>query len=123
METLQVASRQPCKTRRGGGRNRVEYAQEGIRISLLVAGDQFGVVKIVAGVHSYARRYPTAHLVFLVFREQRYLYAVNLPRIVVDDAEKISHSRSVIGRAPVTSKRRVEHVPEPMNDARLAPLP
>src|SRR6185437_3781072 len=56
VEALDVARRQPCKAERGGRRDRVEDAEQGVRMALLVAGDQLRVVEIVARIHAHAGR-------------------------------------------------------------------
>src|SRR5262249_41938501 len=86
MEALNVTGRKACKARRSCRCDRVENAQQRVRIAFFVAGDQFGVVEIVAGIHPYVRRQLPPHLDFLLLREQRDLHAVDLRRIVAKDA-------------------------------------
>ena len=71
METLHVAF---GEAREAGGRGRrdgVENAEQRVGIAFLVAGDQFGVIEIVAGIHAHARRQLAAHVDLLLARQQR----------------------------------------------------
>jgi hypothetical protein len=79
---LPVAQRgQRCARRR---RDRVEDAEQGVAVLLVrraadaVAGDQLGVVEVVAGVHANAGGQAPPHRDLLVLVEQRDLDAVDL---------------------------------------------
>ena len=79
-----------------------------------VAGDQLGVVEVVARVHAHARRQAPAHGDFLVLVEQRDLDAVYLAGVGGDDAQRGVHGCVEVGGAPVAFQRRVEHVAQPV---------
>ena len=89
---------------------------------MLVAGDQFGIIEIVAGIHLHALVEPAAHVDLALLVEQRDLDAVDLGGVGVDDADRDIHRLVEIGRAPVIRQRRIEHVAEPVDDHRLAHL-
>ncbi len=120
MEGLGFVRGQPHQ--RGGGRRRdgVEDAEQSVRIALVVAGDQFGVVEIVAGIHEHAGFQPAAHGDLAVLVEQRDLDAVDLGGVVVDDGDRGVGRAVEVGRAPIAGERRVEHVAEPVDDDGLA---
>ena len=104
------------------GAMRVEDAEQRVRVALRVAGDQLGVVEVVARVHVHAHRQAAAHGDLLVLVEQRDLDAVDLVGVGVDDADGSVHGRVEIARAPVAGQRRIEHVAQPMDDDRLLRL-
>ena len=79
---------------RGGRRDRVEDAEQRVAVALRVAGDQLGVVEVVAGVHAHALGQAAAHGDLLVLVEQRDLDAVDLGGVRVDDAERRVHRRA-----------------------------
>ena len=87
-----------------------------------VAGDQLGVVEVVAGVHAHALRQAGAQPDLLVPVEQRELDAVDLGGVGRDDVDADVHRREVVGGAEIARERRVEHLAEPMDDAGLAQL-
>ena len=47
------------------------------RVTLRVAGDQLGIVEIVARIHAHALRQAAPHLDLLLLVEQRNLYAID----------------------------------------------
>src|SRR4051794_10313337 len=55
VKSIAVVLRQLLQCNTGSRRNRVENAEQRVRITLLVTGDQFGIVKVVAGIHFDAR--------------------------------------------------------------------
>ena len=87
MEARRVARRQ--RRQRGARRRRdgVEDAEQRIALAVrrlaadAVAGDQLGVVEVVAGVHAHAGGQAPAHRDLLVLVEQRDLDAVDLARV------------------------------------------
>ena len=103
-------------------RDGIEDAEQRMGETLLVAGDQFGIIEIVAGIHLHVPVEPAAHVDLALLVEQRDLHAVDLRRIGVDDADRNVHRRIEIGRAPVIRQRRIEHVAEPVDDHGLAHL-
>ena len=109
---------------RGAGRrrDRIEDAEQGIAVALAVAGDQLGIVEVVAGVHAHARGQagPQHDLLFLV--EQRQLDAVDLGDVALDDPDADVHGGHVVGAAEIALERRVEHLAQPVDDARRAQL-
>ena len=128
VEAVAVAGgecRERCARRR---RDRVEDAEQGVALALVrrradaVAGDQLGVVEVVAGVHANAFGQAPPHRDLLVLVEQRDLDAVDLARIGGDDAERGRHRRVDVAAAPVAGQRRIEHVAEPVQDHRLLRL-
>ena len=80
-------------------RDRVEDAEQRVAVPVVlraadaVAGDQLGVVEVVAGVHAHAFGQAPAHRDLLVLVEQRDLDAVDLARVGGDDAERRLHRR------------------------------
>src|SRR5947209_10933439 len=104
---------------RGCRCDRVENPEEGVGMTLLIAGDQLGIVEIVACIHAYAGRKPPAHCNLLLLVEERNFDAVDLVGVVTEDAETDFHRRAVIGRAPIARQCRIEHFAKPMNDHRL----
>jgi hypothetical protein len=58
---LQLALGQRRKRCSGGRRDGIEDAKQGVRVAVRVAGDQFGVIEVVAGVHLNALVEPAAH--------------------------------------------------------------
>ena len=125
MEFFHVALREFAEGGTGSRCNRVEDAQQCIALAvepfaaLAVAGDQLGVVEVVAGVHAHAGGQAPAHGDFLVLVEQRDLDAVDLVRVRVDDPERGVHGLFDIAAAPVTRQRRVEHLAQPVQHHRL----
>ncbi|MCY1517728.1 hypothetical protein D9M68_524250 [compost metagenome] len=120
MKLLAVALRQCAQGGTGRRRDGVEDAQQRIALAMrrlaaeTVAGDQLGVVEVVARVHAHALRQAAAHGDFLVLVEQRNLDAVDLVRVRRDDAYGRVHGRIDVLRAPVARQRRVEHVAQPV---------
>ena len=80
---------------RGGGRRRdgIEDAEQRVAVALLVAGDQLGVVEVVARIHAHALRQPAAHDDLFVLVEQGDLDAVDLGGVRIDDADGGVHCR------------------------------
>ena len=64
------------------GAMRVEDAEQRVGIALLVAGDQLGIVEVVAGIHAHAVRQAAAHGDLLLLRQERDLDAVDLGGVV-----------------------------------------
>ena len=90
---------------------------------MLVAGDELGIVEVVAGIHAHALGEAPAHGDLLLLRQQRDLDAVDLVGMVGDDRRGRSRiAAHVIGRAPIAGQRRIEHFAEPMDDHRLLHL-
>ena len=81
----------------GRRRDRIEDAEQGVAVALAVAGDQLGVVEVVAGVHAHARGQAGAQQDLLVLVEQRQLDAVDLGGVVRDDADADVHRGHVVG--------------------------
>ena len=88
----------------------------------VVAGDQFGIVEIVAGIHLDGLVEPAAHVDLALLVEQRDFDAVDLGGVGVDDADRDIHRLVEVRRAPVIRQRRIEHVAEPVDDHGLADL-
>ncbi len=121
VEARDVAFRERAERGARRRRDRVEDAEQRVAVLLVgraagaVAGDQLGVVEVVAGVHANAFGKAAPHRDLLVLVEQRDLDAVDLARIGGDDAERDVH-RPVDGVAvvrlaaePVAGELRVEH--------------
>ena len=106
----------------GGRRDGVEDAEQGVAVALVVAGDQLGVVEVVAGIHAHALGELAAHDDLLVLVEQRDLDAVDLGGVRVDDADGGLHRRHVVGAAPVAGERGIEHLAQPVDDDGLLGL-
>ena len=91
-----------------------------------IAGNQLGVVEIIARVHAHATHciggQAPAHGDFPVFVQQRNLDAIDLVGVCVDDVQRGLHGGVDIGAAPVAFERRVEHVAQPVQDDGLARL-
>ncbi len=117
-----IARPQRGKRRRRDGCDRIEDAEQGVRITQLVAGDQFREVEIVAGVHAHAQRQATAHDDFPVLVEQRDLDAIDLGDVHLDHGQANVHRRLDSAVTPVAGERRIEHVAQPMQNDRLAHL-
>ena len=122
METGLIAGSEPRQRIGCRRRNRVEDAEQRVRKALVVAGDQFGIIEIVAGIHLHAGIEPTAHVDLALLVEQRNLYAIHLGGVGVDDGDRRIHRVVEILGAPISRQRRIEHVAEPVNDHRLANL-
>src|SRR5947209_1359667 len=101
---------------RGCRCDRVENPEEGVGMALFIAGDQLGIVEIVACIHAYAGRKPPAHCNLLLLLEERNFDAVDLVGVVTEDAETNIHRRAVIERAPIARQCRIEHFAKPMDD-------
>ena len=93
-----------------------------MRKALFVAGDQFGIVEIVAGIHFYVSVETAAHVDLAALVEQRDFHAVDLRRVGVDDPDRDIHRLVDVLRAPVIRQCRIEHIAEPVDDHRLADL-
>ena len=89
---------------------------------LFVAGDQFGIVEVVAGIHLDVLVEPAAHVDLALLVEQRDLDAIDLGGVGVDDADRDVHRGIEARGAPVIRQRRIEHVAEPVDDHGLANL-
>jgi hypothetical protein len=86
-----VARREPrqcvgCRRRDG-----IEDAEQRMGKALVVAGDQFGIIKIVAGIHFYILIEPAAHVDLALLVEQRDLDAIDLRHVGVDDPDRDIH--------------------------------
>ena len=103
-------------------RDRIEDAEQRVGMALRVAGDQFRVVEVVAGVHAHAARQAPAHGDLLLLVEQADLHAIHLGGAVADDGERRLHRLIVVGIAPVAVERGVEHLAQPVDDHRLLHL-
>jgi hypothetical protein len=120
VERLQVALREFAQRGAGRGRDGVEDAQQRIALAVrllgaeAVAGNEFGVVEIVAGVHANARWQPAAHRNFLVLVEQGDLDAVHLVGVRSDHGQRRVHGLVGVVVAPVALERGVEHVAQPV---------
>jgi hypothetical protein len=62
METGLVARGEPRQRIGRRRRDRIENAEQRVRETLRVAGDQFCIVEFVAGIHFHARSQPTPHV-------------------------------------------------------------
>ena len=122
MEAGLVAGGEPRQRVGRRRRDRIEDAEQRVGKALLVAGDQFGIVEVVAGIHLHALVEAAAHVDLALLVEQRDLDAVDLGRIGVDDGNRRVHRLVEIGGAPVARQRRIEHVAEPVDDHGLAHL-
>ena len=120
VETGLVAGREPRQRVGRRRRDGIEDAEQRVGKALVVAGDQFGVVEIVAGIHLHVLVEPAAHVDLALLVEQRDLDAVDLGGVGVDDADRDIHRRVEVWRAPVIRQRRIEHVAEPVDDHGLA---
>ncbi len=56
-------------------------------MAFFIAGDQLGVVEVVAGIHAHALWQAAAHGDFFVLGQQRDLDAVDLGGVVVHDMQ------------------------------------
>ena len=121
-ELVVAAAAERLEGGRGDRRDGVEDAEQGVGVAVLVAGDQLGVVEVVAGVHAHALRQAAAHGDLLLLRQERDLDAVDLGGVGLDRGEAGVHRRHVVGVAPVAGQRRVEHLAEPVDDHRLLHL-
>ena len=65
-----IAARKRAEGCRGRRRDGIENAEQRVRVTPRVAGDQLRVVKIIAGIHAYARGQPAAHGDLLVLVEE-----------------------------------------------------
>ena len=101
MEAAEIAGRELREPRGGGRRDAVEDAEQRIGKPELVAGDQLGIVEVVAGIHAHALRQPPAHGDFLALRQERDFHPVDLVGMVGDDREAGLHRLARIGRAPI----------------------
>ena len=113
-----VARVERLQRRRRGGRDRVEDAEQGVAVAVLVAGDQLGVVEVVARVELHAVGQPPAQRDLALVVEQGDLHAVDLRGVVGDHREHRLARRVEVGVAPVSGERGVEHRPEPVQDRR-----
>jgi hypothetical protein len=107
---------------RRGRRNRVEDAEERVRVALRIAFDQLGEVEVVTGIHARPLGQLPAHGDFLVLVEQGNLYSIDLGLVLFQDRQAHVHSRIVILVTPVTLERGVEHFAQPVDDHRLLHL-
>ncbi len=85
-------------------------------MSLAVAGDQLGIVEVVAGEHDDAFRQPVAQQHLLAGIEQRNLYALDLAGMALDDGDDRVERRLEIVAAPIAFQCRIEHVAQPVQD-------
>ena len=122
VKTGRVAGRKPRQRIGRRRRDGIEDAEQRVGKTRLVAGDQFGVVEIVAGIHLHFFVEPAAHVDLALLVEQRDLDAVDLRRVGVDDADRDIHRRAEVLGAPVIRQRRIEHVAEPVDDHGFADL-
>ena len=81
-----------------------------------VAGDQLGIVEVVAGIHPHALGQAGAQRDFLVLVEQRELDAVDLGGMGRDHVDADVHRRQVVVEAPIAGERGIEHLSQPMDD-------
>ncbi len=116
MEFLDVAGCQPRHGIRRRRCDRVEDAEQRVGEALRVAGDQFGIVEVIAGIHLHARIEAATHVDLALLVEQRHLDAINLGGVGIDDADRRIHRDIEIAGAPIILQRRIEHVAEPVND-------
>ena len=100
VKALRIGSREPRQRVGRRRRDRVENAEQRVRIALVVAGDQLGVIEIVAGIHLDAVGQPAAHVDLALLVEQRDLDAIDLRRVGVDDGDRGIHRLAEIGRCP-----------------------
>ena len=117
-----IAGREPRQRIGRRRRDGVEDAEQRVRKALVVAGDQFGVVEVVTGIHLDVLVEPPAHVDLALLVEQRDFYAIDLGRVGVDDGNRRVHRLVEIGRTPIACQRRIEHVAEPVDDHGLADL-
>ena len=87
-------------------------------VARAVAGDQLGVVEVVAGVEPDALGQAGAERLLVRLVEQRDLDAVDLGGVRLDDREHGVGGGVDVARAPVAFERRIEHVAEPVQDDR-----
>ena len=111
-----VAGRELCERRIGGRRDRVEDAEQRVRMAFSVAGDQLRIVEIIAGEHHDTFGQPVAQGDFLVGVEQRDLYSLDLAGVALDQQNHGFQGFFEPVRAPVALQGRVEHGAEPVQD-------
>ncbi|CAM5238203.1 hypothetical protein SGLAM104S_09362 [Streptomyces glaucescens] len=78
---------------------RVEDAEQGVAEALVVAGDQLGVVEVVAGVAAHALREAAAQVDLALRVQQGHLDAVDLVGVGGDDLQEGVGGRVEIGGA------------------------
>src|SRR5258708_29912479 len=81
-----------------------------------VAGDELGVVEIVARVHAHALRQPPAQRDLARLVEQRDLDAVDLGGVGGDDVEPDRAGAAEVAVAPIAYQRGIDHDAEPVAD-------
>ena len=91
-------------------------------MALAVAGDQLGVVEVVAGVHAHARGQAGAQPISFSWSSKDSLMPSTLAGVVLDDPDADVHRGHVVAAAEIALERRVEHLAQPVDDARLAQL-
>ena len=99
--------------RRGDG---VENAQQRIGMAMRVAGNEFGVVEIIAGIHPHAFWQAAAHGDFLLVVQKGDFHPIHLVGMGVDDGQRRLHRRHVVVVAPIAVQRWVEHFAQPMDN-------
>ncbi len=87
-----------------------------------VAGDQFGKIEIVTGVHAGALGQTCAHRHLEFCRKKRDLNTLDLGRVAAHHLEASIHGSTVIVCAPVPCQGWIEHLAEPVHDDRLGRL-
>src|SRR5205085_2486333 len=80
-------------------------AEQRVRKTLRVAGDQLGIVEIVAGIHLDVLVQPPAHVDLALLVEQRDFDAIDLGHVGIDDGHGRVHRLLEICRAPVARQR------------------
>ena len=118
-----VAGRKPRQRVGRGRRDGVEDAEQRVRKALVVAGDQFGIVEIVAGIHlARSCRAAGACRSRAALSSSETLTPSTLAALALMMATAVSIALSRSARAPVAGQRRIEHVAEPVDDHGLADL-
>ena len=115
-EILPPVSRKRRQRGRGRRRDRIENAEQRVRIALLVALDQFREVEVVAGIHANAVRQAAAKRDLLALVEQRDLDPVHFRRIGLEHGETDFHRFPVVVVAPIAGERGIEHLAQPVDD-------
>src|SRR5439155_20020854 len=92
----------------------IEDAEQGMTVAMLVATNQLRVIEVVTGVHTYTFWQAPPHRNLTMRIEQRYLDAIDVGGMPLDETEAHFHRHIKVTRAPVASEGGIKHVAEPM---------
>ena len=85
-----------------------------------IACDQVGIVEIIAGIKPDPGGQAGAECRLMPLIQQGYLDAIDLAGVFADQPQHEIRGAGDIGAAPIACQRRVEHIPQPMQDHRVA---